>query len=92
MMRPGDVRVFPPMNLLEAIHQPIDVWRAVEREIMQTKPLKAREAVELGGGQWQPEGWLHPCQPLYVFECLLALDVPVTRLFRAFTIAARGPG
>lgn len=77
------IRAFPPMSRQEIAKQPQSVWREVEREAMRFKGSTIKQVVGVPTGQPMQPGWLKEED----FTHLLALDVPITKLFTA--VAAR---
>lgn len=65
--------------------QPLEIWYQVEAWIRGHWPSRFRTVTQTMAGDPVSQGWLQPT----MFEMLLALDVPVTRLFTLAALQAR---
>jgi len=65
--------------------QSLAVWHQVETWIRGHWPSRFRSVTRTMAGDPVSQGWLQPT----MFEMLLALDVPVTRLFTLAALQAR---
>jgi len=79
-----------PMDILRCLRQPPEVWRDVEQEITRHWFGKAKraalgEAADDPSARFPYDGWLR----VEIFEVLLAVDVPVTRLFTLMALRHR---
>ncbi len=76
---PNLLQGFPSMSLEDIRKQPRPVWLEVEREAMSFKGFTIKGLLHIPSAQRMQPGWLKEQD----FEHLLALDVPITKLFTA---------